>query len=525
MSPFLPLRGTKVPAAPALDRQAALVKALDALTRLADSPDALDDPLLVVAYDALRAAGETIDNRTALRHLTQRQLSYGRENPMRYRWGLSYDAEPGSSTYRRPTLDHRSHWRPAEVEWLDRNPSGYGRRLMEPIVLAAQFGYWGRVAASPGDEPEVASSATRLLDEARSIAENAVSGWHTAVDPWRDTFGLWVLSAEPQTSTRLRETLFTLATRYGSIAARDGLVRGVRHPWFQRPLTSASAQLASALWHWGVYPSVVPNLVEYVSLVRGPDGSWADEGQPADILTTLAAADLLARLDPGFDPEPTARWLMERQEPDGWWRALDPETPWLTASVARWLARVDLPFTERFTWPSTPIWTRDRMTGLTTVASVDELAAVITTLPRLSSQPMELAFLDLAGFRAFNQRWGSQEQGDRLLGVLGAALRELPGILPVRIGGDEMLILGKPGDRISERIEQWRSAWPGRLRSAGFDDPVAPRILMGRAPARDLDGLRRTLGEGIFRMKKQFPETPPEGVQGWLNDVSAGATG
>ena len=509
-----------MPALSAPDRQAALVRALDALTRLAGSPDAIHDPLLVVAFDALRAVGEKVDNRTVLQHLSERHVSYGRDNPMRYRWGLSHDAEPGSSAYRRSRFDRRSHWRPGEFEWLDRNPSGYGRRLMEPVVIASQFGYWGRVAEAPGDEPEVGSMATRLLDEALSIAENDVAGWQTALDPWRDTFALWVLSAEPQTSSRLRDMLFTLATRYGSIAARDGLVRGVRHPWFQRPLASASAHLASALWHWGVYPSVIPNLVEFVSLVRCPDGSWADEGQPSDILTTLAAADLLARLDPGFDPEPTARWLMERQEADGWWRALDPETPWLTASVARWLARVDLPFTERFTWPSTPIWTRDRMTGLTTLASVDELAAVMTTLPRLSNQPMEVAFLDLAGFRAFNQRWGSQDEGDRLLGVLGTALRDIHGMLPARIGGDEMLILGKPGDRISERLDAWRNAWPSRLRSAGFDDAVAPRILLGRAPARDLDGLRRRLGEGIFQMKKQFPETPAEGVQTWLDGSS-----
>jgi hypothetical protein len=33
-----------------------------------------------------------------------------------------------------------------------------------------------------------------------------------------------------------------------------------------------------------------------------------------------------------------------------------------------------------------------------------------------------------------------------------------------------------------------------------------------------VDALRRELGEGIFRMKQQYPETPAEGVQARLED-------
>ena len=132
--------------------------------------------------------------------------------------------------------------------------------------------------------------------------------------------------------------------------------------------------------------------------------------------------------------------------------------------------------------------------------------------------PMDVAFLDLAGFRAFNKRHASQDEGDRLMGVLGAALRDIPGILPARIGGDEMLLLGKPTAAIGDAIAAWRAAWPARLRMAGFSDIVAPRILIGKGPVRDISSLRRDLGEGIFRMKEQYPETPPEGVQARLAD-------
>jgi hypothetical protein len=498
------------------DRELALYRAFEALAGLASAPDAALDPLVVVAFEVLRAAGDKVESRDLARTLAKRHTSYGRQNPMRYRWGLSHNAEPGSSAYRRPP-GPRVHWRPAEDEWLDRDRSGYGRRLMEPIVMAAQFGFWGRVAEDREHEPEVADLAGALLEEALPVAEHDIAFLHTALDPWRDTFALWVLTSEPQTAARLRDLLFTLAIRYGSIAARDGLVRGTRHPWFQRPLVSASAHLASSLWHWGAYPSVVPKLVSFVALTRNPDGSWADENQPPDILTTLAAADLLSRLDPGFDPEPTAAWLIGQQEESGWWRALDPEVPWLTATVARWLRQAQLPFTHRFSWPTAPVWARDRMTGLTTFAAVEELAAVMGELPRLANERIDVAFLDLAGFRAFNSRHGSQDEGDRLLAVLGGALRDMPGVLPVRIGGDEMLILGKPGAGIGDTIAAWRTAWPARLRAAGFTDPVAPRILIGTAPTRDLNHLRRELGEGIFRMKQAFTDVPPEGVQATLD--------
>jgi GGDEF domain-containing protein len=496
----------------------AVVRAYDALIRFAESDDALADPLLVVAYDILAAADEPVDNRALLQHMARARARYGRENPRRYRWGLGFRAAAISAAYRREDSVGAAHWRPREHAWLAEQPSAYGARLMMPITLAAQFGYWGRVIADDGTEPEIAAFAAALLDESLPTAEHDVASMQTAIDPWRDTFALWVLSGEPETADRLRDLLFALATRYGSIAARSGVVCGVRHPWFERPLVSATAQLGAGLWHWGVYPSLLPALISFVSLSRTADAAWADEGQPTDVLTTLAAADLLSTLDPGFDPEPTAAWLMDRQETAGWWRALDPETPWLTAAIARWLLRSERSFTDRFSWPSTPVWTRDRMTGLTTLAGIDELIAAMGALPRLNNETMEVAFLDLAGFRAFNKIYASQEEGDRVLRLLGGALDVIPGVLAARIGGDEMLLLGKPGNAIGSVIEAWRAAWPARLRAAGIEEKVAPRILIGRSAVRDVSRLRRELGEGIFRMKQQYPETPAEGVQARLMD-------
>ena len=189
---------------------------------------------------------------------------------------------------------------------MPENATAYGHRLMEPIALAEQFGFWGRVADDPMQATGVRTEVARLLAEATPIAEDDLAAWVAASDPWRDTFALWLLTAEPQAVRRLRDLIFAIAIRYGGLVVRHGsVVRGLRFPFRGTPLVSASAQLALGLWRCGVYPSVVPSLTSFVASAAQASGGWADSGQEADVLTTLAAADLLVRVDPGFDPEPT----------------------------------------------------------------------------------------------------------------------------------------------------------------------------------------------------------------------------
>jgi hypothetical protein len=466
----------------------------------------------VVALGRLRTAGVSFDLRPLVRRLTAAEPHYGRANPRRYRWGLSHLADAGSVAYRRPPdLPVRS-WRPSEWDWYVRDPSRYGQRLMEPIVLAASLRFWGGVADDPAAEPEVGQFARSLLDEVVPTAEHDLAVWFAAIDPWRDTFALWLLSGEPQATKRLRDLIFSLAIRYGGIAAREGLVRGLRHPFFEVPLPSASAHLAAGLWRSGVYPSVVPALVAHLTSARHRSGAWADGDQPPDVLTTLAAGDTLARLDPSFDPEPVATWLCGQQEPAGWWRALDPEVPWLTSAVLDWLELASRPFPERFEWPQAPIWSRDRLSGLTTLATLDELAAATARLSPLAALPIEAAFIDLAGFGAWNTTHG-QTRGDDLIGVLGRSLGAIPGVLAVRIGGDEFLVLGKPGaGGLAASLDAWRREWPSLLDAAGLPGETGPRVLVGHGLAGGLADLRRSLGDTIGQVKREHAIVPASGV-------------
>ncbi len=222
------------------------------------------------------------------------------------------------------------------------------------------------------------------------------------------------------------------------------------------------------------------------------------------------------RLDPDFDPAPTRDWLLKRQEPAGWWRALNPEVPWLTAAVVNWLEQSRRPFWARFEWPSSPIWALDRLSRLTTIATLEELEVGLRRLPRLADQPVETAFLDLAGFRAWNSRHG-QVRGDEVIKLLGRSLGDLPDVLSVRIGGDEILMIGKPAApprRLWQTLEAWRHGWPAQLAQIGAEG-VAPRIVVEQTDAGRLKDSRDRLGQGSASSSATAPiRRPRDGSAG-----------
>jgi hypothetical protein len=388
--------------------------------------------------------------------------------------------------------------------------------LLVPIALATQFEFWGQVAEA--SEPNLRQAAERLLAESQPVAEADLASWIDGDDPWADTFALWLLTGYPRAHRRLRDMTFALAVRYGQIATRDGLVLGSRHPFFAQPLASASAQLALSLWRLGIYPTLLPQLVDFVRRSQRADGGWADGAQPSDILTTLVASELLTQLDPAFDPTPATRFAEQHQEAAGWWRALNPEVPWLTSAVVAWMERARLPFVERFRWPDLPIWSRDRTTRLPTMAVFDELAVALAGIPGLAETETETAFIDLAGFGQFNNRFG-MEAGDAALAAYAAALNQIPNALVIRQGGDELLVLGVPGASgvLEPQLRRFMTDWQESAEAAGVPrGSVVPRILLASGPARELRSLRGRLGTAIGLLKKAAADPGPIGVLMWL---------
>jgi GGDEF domain-containing protein len=272
--------------------------------------------------------------------------------------------------------------------------------------------------------------------------------------------------------------------------------------------------VASAAWTLGVEVSRLPTLVSVVRAGQRPDGGSGDGSHGSDALTTLACGELLGRLDPGFDLGGPARWLAQHQSPDGLLRVFGPDAPWLTAAAMGLWEDHRRPFSARFVWPQTQPSARDRKTGLPFYAWFDDLTAVLGALPGLSSAGLELAFLDLAGFRAFNNAYG-QELGDRVLQAFAEFLQAIPEARAVRDGGDELLVLGAPG-RASLRasLDAHRALWPSRFRAlfGAEAPPVAPRIVVARTVGGSLRACREALGRAVGAFKQRSAKVPPEGA-------------
>lgn len=493
-------------------RLPAIQRAREALDALGDQlgERELRDPIVAsAALDALRR-GVFVNSPLLLRVLD------GPEFP----WVWPTDGGVGSSLYRRyDGLD--VHWRPREAEALRRDPAAYAKRLVEPIAQAQTLEFLAALAERGGPPGEAAEPMlTRLIP----TVESGFAPFVAAEDPWRDLFALWQLTRADRLLDRIWFLPVAIAYMYASRARKvGGAVMGTG-PFEGEPLISASAALATVLWRLRIYPSLVPQLIELCTRAEGSrrrqaphdPGAWGDPGQPADVLTTLVVTDLLLSLDPDFDPTATVDWLERRQEPEGWWRALGPEVPWLTGAVAELLERTRKPFAERFRWPGALRLDLDRRTQIPTFAWLQDLARSVQEVPGLAGLTWEMAYFDLAGFGVFNNANG-MAMGDDVIRDFGRALTRIPGTRAIRDGGDEFVVIGTPGSTgLEGRLKTFQRAWfVAFAESFGpVDPPVRPRILVTTTAGRDLAETRDRLGRAIGEFKKR-PENenpPPEGV-------------
>lgn len=470
---------------------------------------ALDDPVLPAVLRFLPPRFQAVKAAEVLGMWRLRQIDRDADDDP---WPLGQDAAPNSAIY--DTEDGiGAHWRPAERDLLDLDPTAYTRRLMVPITVSVNTDVLAQAALAPN--LALARTADELLSEVRASIEASLADTIRAEDPWRDTFLLWLLVDRPAALEELHPLVFAAAARYGTLASRmAGIVYGTKPPFDRAPLVSATAHLGKALWKLDYRPTLLPGIVSFVRQRRHDDGGFGDGDQPSDVLTTLAAADLLSALDPEWDPRPTAEWFAGMQEPRGWWRAFDPETPWLTAAVHEWLRRSMLPFERRFGWPEYQKLDRDRKTGVPGYAAFDRLVRVLAELEGFRNGPIEMAFLDLAHFKAFNEERG-QDRGDDVLRFFAQALAGMPASLTIRDGGDEFIVVGAPSSvSLRQGLEEFRTTWPERFaRGFGTDVvPVAPRIIVADTTGERVSDIREELGRLITHVKGAFPAVGPSGI-------------
>jgi GGDEF domain-containing protein len=476
----------------------AIDRARDALASIAVHPD---EPMRLANVAAQRGLELKPDVGRLLSHLMSRAPGVP-GSATRYRWELNHQrVDPPA--YAGPVSQWKA-WRPAEQAILEQDPVAFEERLTLPILVAETTHLLMELEQQKGSLVDTTPGmASKMLAEADPILRRDLAQSLQMVNSWVDTFFLFCLTQRPQALQRHRPLALALATSYAT-QAQSGYLKGSRYPFHEMPLVSATAHLASALLGLGYDFDLLGRLVNSLRKARRPSGGFGDAQQPEDVLTSLAAAQVLGGLDPEFDPQPTQQFFMQRQEPTGFFRALGPEVPWLTARVAHWLQHSQGDFANRFCWPATHDGNADRKTGIAGFQYFLELCQLLLGSPCLAKANLPFAFIDLVGFRAFNNTCG-QDAGDQALEECASFLSEVSGSKIIRDGGDEFLVVGAPtrGALLQDLLDH-RQSWPARF-YARFGEHVPlvrMRALVGHVSGRRLREARETLGRRIGELKE-----------------------
>jgi GGDEF domain-containing protein len=473
----------------------------------------IDDASPFAASEALakEAVGAPSDDLARL-HFWQKRVPGTRIGDDRYRWEISHRRCKGGAH-----VPPRDQWHPLRPE-VERDADAAELRLSVPVSVADGCEYLAGLATKPG---EIGEAAKAILAEAEPLFRRDLAMYVQAQHAWADTLALRCVASRPHALEKLRPLALAIAASYAPLA-EEGVLRGQRFPVAERPLISATAQLAFGLCALGQELPLVGKLLATLRDAQHANGGfgddvperYADRYGREDLLTTVAAADVLGSLDPSFDLERALAWIVGQQREDGFFMAFGPELGWLTGEIVRLADASARPFAERFRFPSVPLANLDRKTSLPFYAFFDDLSQLFGTLPGLASASVPVAFLDLAGFGAFNNAFG-QDLGDAVLASLARELAKVPFARAIRDGGDEFMLVGAPGRAdLGRDLDAFRRAWPARFNAEfGQDVPtVAPRILWTDAPGRELRASRERLGRGMGGVKNVSKKPPPEAV-------------
>ena len=467
-------------------------------------------PMACTLWLAAERIGADVDADAVLEYWEKRSPG-SLVSDARYRWELTHARAPGASYH--VAFEDWVPWRPKDARVVSREGADFELRLTLPISIADGCELLARRAGR--DE-----RAARFLEESEQVFRKDLAGFVHAAHAWKDNFALYCLTRRMRALERMQPFAIAIAACYTPEAKRRGWVVGRRFPFHDQALVSASAMLASGLLALGHDVRVVAELAAFVREAHAGRG-WGDVDGPEDVLTTLMAAELLGQIDPSFDVAPVVELLVEQQLDDGTWRVLGPEVPWLTDAVAAWLRDAERPFASRFRFPHLPASKRDQKTQLPYYAYFTDLVRLFGEIPGLASASVPMAFMDLAGFRAFNNQYG-QDLGDAVLAAFADELQTIDDSVTIRDGGDEFLVLGAPtGTELPESIRAFRERWPKRFaKQFGAEaPPVTARVILAVTEGRSLREARERLGREVGALKHEETELGRVGLMKELGAI------
>jgi GGDEF domain-containing protein len=471
----------------------------------------IQDPFAGAALRVRRELGDAASYEPLIEYWAARAPGSPRGH-MRYRWDLSHRRGVAPPSYAGPATAWRA-WRPNEQSRVDKDPFLFEERLATPILLVENCSVLLECGAN--------DLAQELLREAVPTFRRDFAEHVQALEPWLDTFALARLVEGDAGRRFAYPVAVAIAACYAALErSEDGAVVGIRFPFHEKPLVSATAYLATGLLGLGMELELAARLASYVSRARRSDGTWGDQSDAGDVVATLAATEILQRVDPSFDAMPTLRTLADMRDETGLWHALGPEALWISARILQLFATARRPFHERFQWPHLSDHMKDRKTALPAFAFFSELTELFGAFAGLSSAPLDVAFIDLIGFRAFNNRFG-QASGDEVLRAFAEELQRISSVAVIRDGGDEFLVIGAPTRaNLGQDLDAFRKLWPARFRHRFGDDvpAVAPRIVVGHTTGKRLAPARETAGRAITELK-DAANVGPEGIQKDLGGI------
>ncbi|MCB9621984.1 MAG: hypothetical protein H6723_01460 [Sandaracinus sp.] len=358
-----------------------------ALERIASEVD-LREPLVASAWLA-STARNAARAEALIAHVASREPGHVRTES-RYRFELSHRVGVPTPFYAPP--DVWTPWHPSDGSAFERDRFAQEEWLVQPAAVVGHLAVFARQGAD-----ELFDEALRVLR--RDLAQAALGD-----APFTDTFLLRAVTRAPEVLRALEPVAFAVTSAYAASDAAP--VLGVRFPYATKPLTSATAALADALLSQGAYLELLAAQVRWLETARREDGGFGDADEPSDPWTTALAANVLSALDPAHDFDRTLSHLAAAQRDDGTWAAIGPDAPVTTAEVLSLFDAAERGFSERFRWPRVPAGHRDRKTGLPSFAHFLELVELLSHVGTLATVATELAFIDLIGFRAFNNHHG-----------------------------------------------------------------------------------------------------------------------
>jgi GGDEF domain-containing protein len=465
-----------------------------------------DDPMAGVFGRMLLAAGKK-DSVLGLFEKWNKVDLGSAKGDMRYPWQLSHMRIDAPSFCSDP--QKWQPWRRAEKS-LNLRPYEFEERFLTPIAICESA-----EILLESDAPV----ARELYIKLESTFRRDLVKYALSESPWHDMFALRCLIECPLFLSKMKPFALAIAGSYASLAEKaGGKVYGQRFPFHEKFLVSATSYLARALYATGTSIDLVSSLYKSVASAMNEKKIWGDTDEDADIMSTLAAAELLMQVDPNFDLDPIVRFFKASKNHRSGWAAFGPEEPWLTRSISSLITAATSRFSERFIWPSLDVSDRDVKTGIANFGWFTNVATLLQAIPDLAKASVQVAFIDLAGFKKFNDKFG-QDAGDEVISLFAQHINSAKTIAAIRDGGDEFLLVGAPtSTELPTFIEATRSSWPAVFKSKFSDSVfVAPRIVWSEFNASDLRAAREKLGKAVGALKENSKNPGTEGAVMHIN--------